>query len=359
MKKKRNFKENFIGSRRLKLFKRDPLAIKMEKLRDESLSDTLSESEKSKLSNCVEELAIELSKKWNCHLMPKRPIPFKPFSWFKFVSGAFTVADATEYIKKLSAKIKKDLKTRSQSRNHFERTGWIFYYLDGGYDDRGNIYIPIPPISVPIIVDIGGLTVKDKAKVTEEIWNIIKSKIKERRAKTKGQWKGIPAVRDSEELGFITSKTIDDKVFKKYLKWYDLHMKEGLSFRKIALYEILEKKRPKEAEQYKRKLEEKTKTVKIGRHKEITLKGFIGEPIKGEDNVEKKVKLIYQAIHRKPYPSTPKKKQERFNCPEHGNGCPKNCSYLNQYEKDFNRQYKLKPLYTTDPSDLDNLIRLK
>lgn len=351
MKGKGKFKEEFIGNRRFELFKRDPLAQDMESLFRKSHSVNLPVDEKTKLNNRIEELWKELMKKWNCHISPTNVISDEPFSWLSFSSGAFTVADATEYIKKLSAKIKKDLETRSQSRDHYKRTGWIFYYLNGGYDDRGNIYIPIPPISVPIIVDIGGLTEKDKVKVTEEIWNIVKPKIKEKRAKTEGQWKSISSVRDSHELGFLSAMT--DGVFVKYLKWYDLHMggdyqiPKGLYFRTIAYHEFLERKHPDKSEEAKKIIAERTKTIKTRSGKEKVIKGYIGQPVNGEDHVEKAVKLIYQAIHRKPYPS--KKKMSLLNCPEHGDKCPKECNFFKAWIHNFSKKNELfKPLVTTD-----------
>lgn len=164
MERKRYFKEEFIGDRRFELFKRDPLANKMESLfrniysdnnlptveKEKTLrafdyfshSDNISDDEKDTLSHRLEKLCKELMKKWNCHFIPNwssQHIPSEPFSWFIFSSGAFTVVNAEEFLE------------------------------EGDHDDRGNIYIPAPPGSIPIIVDVGGLTEKDKDKVTKEI----------------------------------------------------------------------------------------------------------------------------------------------------------------------------------------------
>ena len=366
MKRKRNFKEEFIGDRRFELFKRDPLTIEMESFFRKSLLDNLSQTEKETLSSHVEKLWKELMKKWNCYLIRNwgwKEIPdiikptgylnfirnwdgqSEPFACYTFSSGAFTVVDAREYIKEFLEKL------WPEELEEVETKGWTFRYLDGGYDDRGNVYIPIPPGSIPLIIDAGGLTEKDKNKVTEEIWNIIKPEIKERRGKAKGQ-RSIPAVRDSKELGFIT--TLSDGDFAKYLKWYDLHT-QGYTFRKIAYYEYLEKNHPDIAEEAKRKIENRTKTIKSRIGKERTIKGFIGEPIKGEDNVEKGVKLIYQAIHRKPYPS--KEKQTPFNCPEHGNEYNEDCQHCKKWFKKFNTSKKLfNPLNTLSPEALEQVV---
>lgn len=358
MERKRYFKEKFIGDRRFELFKRDPLANEMESLFRKSHSDNISEDDKDKLSHRIEGLARELMKKWNFHFLPhseSQHIPSEPFSWFTFSSDAFTVADAGEYVEDFKKKLETDFKnTRLPSFEHFESKGWIFKYLDGGYDDRGNVYIPVPPGSVPIIVDIGGLTEKSKDKVTEEIWNIIKRKIKEKRTNAEGPWKNIPAVRDPKEVGFISAMAED--TFVKYLKWYDLHMggdnqtAKGLPFRNIAFLEFVKREHPDKFEETKRRIAERTKSIKTKSGKEKEIKGYIGQPVKGEDIVEKGVKLIYRAIHRKAYPS--KKRQELYNCPQHGNVCPHNCLYLKKWRYDFNKRKMLfKPLVTTDKID--------
>jgi hypothetical protein len=361
-KKKKHFKEQFIGDRRFELFKRDPLANEMESLFRKSFSDNLTETEKETLSNRVEKLFRVLMKKWNCDFIrnwgeehipdiikPTGYLDFMqpwswrnsptPFSCYTFCSVAFTVADAGEYAKKFCKKLEREFRNpRSSAWDHFERTGWIFQYLDGGYDDRGNVYIPVPPGSVPIIVDVGGLTEKSKDKVTKEIWDIVKRKIKAKRTNAKGQWKNIPAVRDPQELGFISAMKED--TFAKYLKWYDLHMgddytnPQGFTFRTIATLERLEKKVPEKMNAVREYLSgKKPKGMKI-------LKGVIGEQVKGEDHVEVAVKLIYQAIHRKSYPA--RKKKELFKCLEHGDNCPLDCKNLRESLKAFNKKHSMR-----------------
>lgn len=376
MKEKVNLKKD-LGKRRFELFMRDPLKNEMEMIFRKSRLDNLSNDEKNNLDNLFEELWIRANTKWNCFLFPtwydkkeadiaKGKVDFacylskderrdpnameKASACFVFSSGKITIIDYEKYIKeKLVKRIKRDLERPCQESRHFESAGWIFYYLDGGYDDRDNFYIPVSPDRIPIGIDIGGLTDKDRGRVTEEIWNLIKSKIHERKAK--GQ-KHLPAVGDSKEVGFITSRKIEDEVFEKYLKWYDLHMgkdyntPKGFNFRTIASHDWLEREYPEKAEEGKRRIAERTKTIKFRSGRERTIKGVVGEPVKGEANVEKGVKLIYQAIHRKAYPS--RKKMELFNCPEHGGNCPKECTYLKAKMRDLNKRTLLKSLVTTD-----------
>lgn len=102
----------------------------------------------------------------------------------------------------------------------------------------------------------------------------------------------------------------------------------------------------------------RTKVVRTARGERV-LKGVAGDHIKGEDSVEKSVKVIYKAIHRKPYPSK-KTKLKEYNCPTHKDKdlCPKeDCPYLKSFMKDFNKaMMQFKPLYTTDPADLPQVI---
>jgi hypothetical protein len=171
----------------------------------------------------------------------------------------------------------------------------------------------------------------------------------------------MPAVRDPQELGFISAMT--DDTFAKYLKWYGLHMggdyqsPRGLPFRTIAYHEQLEREHPDRAEEDKKMLAEKTKTIRSSRGERV-IKGYVGEPINGEDVVATGVKLIYKAIHRKPYPA--RKKLSLFNCPEHGKDCPENCQYFKKWMWDFNKsKMSFKPLDTTDKMDAIDFEILK
>lgn len=375
MARERNLKKD-IGKRRFELFMRDPLKNEMDILFRKHFLDNIPYYEKTDMENLFEDLWIKANKKWNCYLYPtwydkkesdiaKGKVNFvgslspderkdsdavnKAPYCFIFSSGNTRVLDYEKYIEKLRKRFVKEIENPcSRESKEFNSKGWIFHCLDGGYDDRDNVYIPVSPGRIPLGIDIGGLSEKDKTRVTEEIWTLIKSKIKERKAKAKGQ-RGLPAVRDSKELGFIS--LIPDDVFANYLKWYDYHMggdyqiPKGLPFRTIARREFLEKKfrdEPDKLEEGKRKLQERAKFIK-------------GLPVKGEDNVEKGIKLIYQAIHRKLYPS--KKRQGLFNCPQHGENCPKNCLYLETWMKDFNKKTTLfKPLHTLSPEVLVKVV---
>jgi len=166
-------------------------------------------------------------------------------------------------------------------------------------------------------------------------------------------------VDEPEELQFLYH--CRDKTFQNYLRWYDLHMDsdcnetKGFSFRAIAFCNYVLKNQPELYEETKIEMTQRTKEVRSNKGKR-TLKGFVGCPIKGEDAVEKGVKLIYKAIYRKPYPSK-KTKQKEYNCPTHGISCPVDCYYKNDFMKDFNRRNMFfNPLNTLSPEVLEQVV---
>lgn len=117
---------------------------------------------------------------------------------------------------------------------------------------------------------------------------------------------------------------IREATFNNYLRWYDIHTTEKLSFRLIANIEKNRKNNPQCAEE----ILEKLKSNKIR----------WGISIKGEDAVEKGVKIIYKAIHRTDY--SQKKIEpliENYNCPKHKSGCPTSCKYYKNWLGRFNR----------------------
>ena len=171
----------------------------------------------------------------------------EPFHWLDFHSNHLSVIDLRKYIKEDLLPYIKDLLRHDPSlQEHFKKHGWIFAPDTGGYDYNGVVYPPIPPWSIPIIIDIGGLTTKSKEAVTKQVWNIVKKTIQERTQKNPKNRKRTAQIGDASGLDFIYR--IKDKIFKQYLKWYDLHMWEdykqpnGFNFRQIAFLDYAEKK---------------------------------------------------------------------------------------------------------------------
>ena len=197
---------------------------------------------------------------------------------------------------------------------------------------------------IPVLIDVSRLNNSDEKKIKKLVWAIVKMNLQKEEDKSPYD--------EHRELAFLYK--IKENKFQRYLKWYDLHHNEGLPFRTIALYDTFEKKCPDRFEEAKEKLKERTKTINTGKGQRV-LRGVIGVPVKGEDAVEKAIKIIYSAIHRKPCPSKLKKKTS-FDCPEHKQSCPENCDYLKKWMEDFNRRNWKPPVKTLTDVDLDGDI---
>jgi hypothetical protein len=212
------------------------------------------------------------------------------------------------------------------------------------YEDNGLIHCP--PDKIPIIIDPTILTLHDGEKVKEEVWEIVKAEILKRKNTIKGRdipddlvpflpdyieqkttIKGrdfaIPAKEPEALAAVFRCKT---ETFERNLRWYDLNMKEGLTFRLIAFIEFHSK--PEEREQ---KFEEH-----IGRKKQFRNIG----PVEEEDTVRKGVGMIYQAIFRKPMSAQNSHISTlgKYNCPYHSWNqntqdwdCDADCEYLKSY----------------------------
>lgn len=180
---------------------------------------------------------------------------------------------------------------------------------------------------IPILIDVSRLNNSDEKKIKKLVWEIVKTNLQKEEDKAPYD--------EHRELTFLY-KTKENK-FQRYLKWYDLHC-EGLPFRTIAFYDKVEKDYPGRTEEAKEKLRGKgrTKTITTVKGQRV-LSDVVGVSIKGEDAVEKAIKIIYSAIHRKPCPSK-LKKQTSYRCPEHKNNCPEDCNYRINWMKNFNKR---------------------
>ena len=238
---------------------------------------------------------------------------------------------------------------------------WMPYPNPNGYEDSQfvdiNEFIPhreeIGEKWLPIIVNVSRLNKADAKIIKKQVWSLIEANLQ--KGKTK------EPCEEHRECSFLYSLR-NERTFENYLRWYDLAIgtdyqkPNGFSFRAIAFCEYVLRKHPEKYEDAKEDIAKRTKVVRTARGERV-LKGVVGEHIKGEDAVEKGVKVIYNAIHRKPYASK-KTKQKEYNCPVHGVSCPSmGCPYLKKWMKDFNKRRMLfKPLYTTDPVVLPQVI---
>jgi len=153
--------------------------------------------------------------------------------------------------------------------------------------------------------------------IKDATWRIIKRALEERKK----------TFTEPEELTFIY-RCRSESTFNKYLRWYDIHTTEKFGFRLIAYLENQYKQDPIKRNDLLDRVKKMPKSPKIG------------ASVRGEDKVEKGIKLIYQAIHRKPYS---KKSIEfvtdEYNCLQHGNDCPATCAYLKDFYNKIKRNY--------------------
>ena len=174
---------------------------------------------------------------------------------------------------------------------------------------------PINPSEGNITIQIGLnlINTNDAKKVKNAVWDIVKEHLR-------GRKREIPP--EPKELNFLYR--CRQSTFDNYVRWYDIHTQEKLSFRLIAVVEDTLKKNPQKAEQSLERL----------KHSKVKW----GTPIRGEDRIEKGVKVIYKAIHRDKYsPKTIEPVIEEYNCPHHEKSCSPSCSYYQKWIDRFNR----------------------
>lgn len=173
----------------------------------------------------------------------------------------------------------------------------MHYFLNQTYNGKRERWIPI-------VINIDRINNDNTKKVRTLIWKIIKSNLQ------KGGTRKPPG--EYQECAFLYSIRREE-TFQNYLRWYDLHTKEKLGFRLIALIDSRKVKRLSEN------------------------KISWGKPAEGEDKVEKGIKCIFEAIHRVKYT---KEKigpiVEEYNCPEHSRNCPTSCKYYEDWNSRFN-----------------------
>ena len=168
---------------------------------------------------------------------------------------------------------------------------------------------------IALVIDTSYLNKNDARKIKKLLWKTIEPYLEKGVSKAP-RW-------EHPECAFLYSLRRED-TFQNYLRWYDIHTKEKLSFRLIAHIDKIHKTDPGKASE----ILEKLKSQKIR----------WGNPIKGEDKIEKGVKLIYKAIHGKKYSQKKIKPLiEEYNCPQHRSDCPASCKYYKDWLGRFNR----------------------
>jgi len=165
-------------------------------------------------------------------------------------------------------------------------------------------------------VNLSLLDNADAREIKKATWAIIKKHLP--------QNKTFNRMGDITEISFIYS--VKEKTFEDYIRWYDLHIKDGLGFRTIAFLEKEIKNGHSDVNSLISKL--MSKRVPIGKKASYP----------GEDRVEKGVKLIYQAIQRQKYSKDSRQESlEAYHCPDHsGKQCPPTCAYFKRWNNAFN-----------------------
>lgn len=186
--------------------------------------------------------------------------------------------------------------------------------------------LPVRENYIPIIIDPSLLNLNDAKMVKDHVWAMVESEILKRKEeiqeKTTG-WHPDAPPDEPEEIAFIYRTK--EETFYKYLRWYDLHINEKLGFRLIAFIENQTKGNPVKIENILEKLLLRSRLPKLG-------------DTNGEDAVGKGIKLIYKAIHRKPYNQQDVEPIiEEYNCPQHDKSCSPNCRYLIEWQARFDR----------------------
>ena len=89
-------------------------------------------------------------------------------------------------------------------------------FIDNVPSKTGCVYFR--PHELPIIIDLSTLTLNDSKKVKNEVWDITKKALNERRRNKNKELNTQAPPDEPEELGFIYHSR--DETFNKYLRWY-------------------------------------------------------------------------------------------------------------------------------------------
>jgi hypothetical protein len=236
-KKKQSFKitPEVVSQRKIELIKRDPLTHEWNNLIREEKNLKEESPRKIELSNKLERIGRKLISKWQVSLIqnPHKPSS-QPLAYLDISAGSYpTVFDATDYIKEcLRPIIEHTLKTGKYYNVYVRQTcsqgvkesrppekllketdSIIFSPSEGGFgfrelsngDYREVFYIPIVKEKIPIIVDPMGINEKNMTEVLNQVKDILKKRIKERKSSMSKKWNPLPQAGESPEIGFIYS----------------------------------------------------------------------------------------------------------------------------------------------------------
>lgn len=325
--------------RRLDLIVRDPLAIEAVKEADK-LPLPIDE-----YTPKMQDLYAELEKKWNVWLHFTRDQKYR----FELAGWKYDNMIDPDGIRPLVMRMEDKTEDQAWIRRDVEPI-W-FHRIDASNVKEYQIDSLINCVvgdrfpsddKLFIMIDLNLIDLNDARFVKQTVWSITKEYL----AKRKKEGKKKRILDEPKELLFIYD--CREQTFQNYLRWYDIHTQEKLSFRLIARIEQIRRKNIGEAKQFL----EKVRTMRMK----------VGYPIKGEDRVEKGVKLIWTAIHRESY--TPNKVQplmEDWNCPKHGKEYDSRCEHCKALYGRFDRIYSMSRGYmpTIEQGDIDTISLIR
>ena len=195
------------------------------------------------------------------------------------------------------------------------RDWWPELFAECRKSEVDETSVPALPSGVPAVVTfripVSEMKKWDIKSVTEEVRKSLHVALRNRPTFREAP-KMAPVV--PPERKFLVS--CRNNQFRRDLKRYKLHVKEGLSYRQIAYLELRERRKPLD-------WIKGSKTTK--------------KAARGERTVGEAVKRIHEAIHMKPFKAkrrrldNPGQGADTYRCDTHGEFCPRGCPALNKW----------------------------
>ena len=301
-KKEKKYHHDMVNERLRQLMVRDPLVIDFQK-RMKKFYDDNPQLKKGfhylKFPSKMQEIHNQIDKKWNVPLI-------------EWVMADARISLTQKILSRITELTPSHWRPAYKVVSHLKEKQADHLYLD---------------------IDLTTLDMNDARQVKQQVWQMIKDRLRERIIKDSRptRIKQSHYKDDRPELAFIYHTK--EETFQKYLRSYDIYMREKLGFRLIAYIDRVRKQSEINAEELLKRL--RSKKLKWG------------NPIKGEDAVEKGIKLIHKAIHGADYSAKDTEPiNEEYNCPRHGKKCSPGCNYIKYWMGIFNRVIKPEPSLT-------------
>lgn len=304
-------KQTIFTQRKKVLISRDPLTKELLKKLDEYRPNKNKPSQHE-----IETIRQKLADKWNISIIITAAA--KPF-----VSGLQVVKNQTKSDCLSPVKFSYDGKTIQEMEPLIICNKTIGNPVESFYPHLAGILNESRLGTLELRINLNLLDRNDAAEIKQAVWSIIEKYLPKKKPKDK--------IVDARELSFIYD--VKQKTFDNYIKWYDWHINELLGFRIIAFLDKEIKNGNTDVSNLINKL--KSKRFPIGTQTSY----------QGEDNRERGIKLIYEAIQREKYPTRKDRHRtflDEYNCPLHSpNKCTVSCKYQKEWYDKFNKVMSL------------------